>query len=101
MAMDKGLGHAWCRRRRFMTGTFNLIAPVPSFKNKYLQGYAVRTSREFSTTSRATRMVDQYLGGFSNQSTSRLSRKSGRCSVRMNLPKYRKALLLLLDRSFK
>lgn len=97
MAMDTGLGML-VSRRRFMTGTFNFIAPVPSFENTYWQGYAVRTSREFSTTSRATRMVYQYLGGFSNK-VLEASRKSGLCSAQ-ELPNYHKALLLL-DRSFK
>ena len=81
-----------------MTGSFNFIAPVPSFENNHWQGYAVRKTREFTTTSRALRMVYQYLGQFSDQLLA-TARKSGLCSVD-ELPSYHKALLLL-DRSFK
>jgi len=81
-----------------VTGSFNFIAPVPSFENNHWQGYAVRTTREFTTTSRALRMVYQYLGQFSDQLLA-TARKSGLCSVD-ELPSYHKALLLL-DRSFK
>ena len=97
LAMDTGLGML-VSRRRFMTGSFNFVAPVPSFENNYWQGYAVRTSREFTTTSRASRMVYQYLGPFSDQVLA-TARKSGLCSVD-ELPSYHKALLLL-DRPFK
>ena len=97
LAMDTGLGML-VSRRRFMTGSFNFVAPVPSFENNYWQGYAVRTSREFTTTSRASRMVYQYLGQFSDQVLA-TSRKSGLSSVD-ELPSYHKALLLL-DRPFK
>jgi hypothetical protein len=81
-----------------MTGSFNFIAPVPSFENNNWQGYAVRTTREFTTTSRASRMVYQYLGQFSDQLLA-TARKSVLFSVD-ELPSYHKALLLL-DRSFK
>ena len=97
LAMDTGLGML-VSRRRFMTGSFNFVAPVPSFENNYWQGYAVRTSREFTTTSRASRMVYQYLGQFSDHVLA-TARKSGLCSVD-ELPSYHKALLLL-DRPFK
>jgi hypothetical protein len=81
-----------------MTGSFNFIAPVPSFENNHWQRYAVRTTREFTTTSRASRMVYQYLGQFSDQLLA-TARKSILFSVD-ELPSYHKALLLL-DRSFK
>lgn len=97
LAMDTGLGML-VSRRRFMTGSFNFIAPVPSFENNYWQGYAVQTSREFSVTSRASRMVYQYLGGFSNHVLD-VARMAGLCSAE-ELPSYHKALLLL-DRPFK
>ena len=53
----------------------------------------MRTTREFTTTSRALRMVYQYLGQFSDQLLA-TARKSGLCSVD-ELPSYHKALLLL------
>ena len=96
-AMDTGFDML-VSRRRFMTGSFNFVAPVPSFENNYSQGYAVRTSREFTTTSRASRMVYQYLGQFSDQVLA-TARKSGVRNVH-ELPSYHKALLLL-DRPFK
>ena len=58
----------------------------------------MRTTREFTTTSRALRMLNQYLGQFSEQVLAK-ARKSGLCSVD-ELPSYNKALLLL-DRPFK
>ena len=97
VAMDTGLGMI-VSRRRFMTGSFNFISPVPSFENNYWQGYAVRTSRENPTTSRASRMVFQYLGGFSNR-VLEAARKSGFCTVD-ELSTYHQTLLLL-DRPFK
>jgi len=83
LAMDTGLGML-VSRRRFMTGSFNFVAPVPSFENNYWQGDAVRTSREFTTTSRASRMVYQYLGQFSDQVLA-TARKSG-LAAWMNCP---------------
>ena len=97
LAMDTGLGML-VSHRRFMTGSFNFVAPLPSFENNYWQGDAVRTSLEFTTTSRTSRMVYQYLGQFSDQVLA-TARKSGLCSVD-ELPSYHKALLLL-DRPFK
>ena len=97
LAMDTGIDML-VSRRRFMTGSFNFVAPVRSFENNYSQGYAVRTSREFTTTLRASRMVYQYLGQFSDQVLA-TARKSGLCSVD-ELPSYHKTLLLL-DRPFK
>ena len=97
LAMNTVLGMLMSRRR-FMTGSFNFVAPVPSFENNYWQGYAVRTSREFTTTSRASRLVYQYLGRFSDQVLA-TAHKSGLCSVD-ELPRHHKALLLL-DRVFK
>jgi hypothetical protein len=81
-----------------MTGSFNFIAPVPSFENNNWQGYAVRTTREFTTTSRASRMVYQYLGQFSDQLLA-TARKSVLFSLD-ELPSYHRALVML-DHSFK
>jgi hypothetical protein len=58
----------------------------------------VRSSREFTTTSHASRMVYQYLGQFSDQVLA-TARKPGVRNVH-ELPSYHKALLLL-DRPFK
>lgn len=54
-------------RRNSMTSSFNYLSRVTSFQNNFWVGYVTRTVRESTTGTRATRMVYEHLGPFSNK----------------------------------
>lgn len=53
-------------RRRAMTASFNFLSRIASFENNFWAGYVTRTVRESVNGTRATRMVYEHLGPFSD-----------------------------------
>lgn len=85
-------------QRNGLTGTFNFFSPVMALNQKFWQGYAIRTTPEVLDSSRASRVVFEYLGE-DTQTILATARQRGFCSEE-SLPSFHKRLLNL-DQPFR
>ena len=85
-------------RRRAMTASFNFLSRVASFENNFWSGYVTRTVRESLNGHRATRMVYEHIGDYSDV-VMKTARTSGFKTVDEILPYHRR--LLQTDEAFR
>lgn len=78
-------------RRGARTASFNYLSRVTSFENNYWVGYTSRTMRESPETSRAERVVYEYVGA-SFRDGLRAARSQGYCTLDQLLPFHQRLL---------
>ena len=83
-------------RRRAMTASFNFLSRIASFENNYWAGYVTRTVRESVNGTRATRMVYEHLGKYSD-AVMKTARECGFKTEDEILPYHRRLLQTEID----